>query len=165
MVDGVGERIEDGQLMVMKRIQAALVLLLLILLLLLTTTTTAAMPLVFTDPPISTGTAHLLTTLFAFCYVGSIYLSKTARLTFSSDATHTPEGTPREKLPNERWRNDPDVIRARLISTSIATLVCCVVIFVMLWMVAGDVDDNVRLIFLFTLSPFQYAVPDVRSYS
>lgn len=100
------------------------------------------MPFIFSEPPITTGTAHLLTTLFVFCYVGSLYLSKNARLSFSSDAPRSQDGTAREKQQNERWRDDPDVIRARLLAVGIATLVCCAVVFVVLWQLSGDVDRD-----------------------
>jgi len=88
------------------------------------------MPLVFPSPPISLTTAHCLAAFFAFSYVGSLYIFKNARLSFSkktiSDIT---AGAERRKEHNERWRDDPDVIRARLTVVSISTVLSCGVVF------------------------------------
>ncbi|KAI0693525.1 hypothetical protein C8T65DRAFT_64049 [Cerioporus squamosus] len=81
------------------------------------------MPLVFANPPISLSTAHLFAAFFTFSYVGSLYLSRSARLSFSKGASHTVrDGEERERNSDERWRNDPDVIRARLFAASASTL-------------------------------------------
>ncbi|KAG0701897.1 CAAX protease self-immunity-domain-containing protein [Suillus ampliporus] len=85
-----------------------------------------------TLPLLSTTSAHLLAGLFAFTYVGSIYVSKGARLRFSKRKVNLPEGQARLKLQNERWRDDPDVIKARLLAVSIATLICCLIVFIMM---------------------------------
>lgn len=87
---------------------------------------------------LSITSAHLLSGLFAFIYVGSIYASKNARLRFSKNKVNLPEGQARLKLQNERWRDDPDVIKARLLAVTSATLICCLVVFV----VAGDFGRN-----------------------
>ncbi|KAF7967381.1 hypothetical protein HWV62_34477 [Athelia sp. TMB] len=68
-----------------------------------------AMPLVFPVPPLAPFTAHVLAITFAGAYVGSIYLSKHARLA----------GRPRD---------DPAVIKARLRAVALATLACCAAI-------------------------------------
>lgn len=91
---------------------------------------------------IPTSTAHALAALFATCYVGSIYISKNARLSFSKTKVHLDYGFARLKLQNERWRDDPDVVRARLVAVSSATLVCCAIVFVSM---SAELDntDNV----------------------
>lgn len=81
------------------------------------------MPLGFADPPISTSTAHALAAFFTFSYVGSLYISKSARLSFKNGASsNVPDGEERTKESDERWRNDPDVIRARLLAASLSTM-------------------------------------------
>ncbi|KIK43183.1 hypothetical protein CY34DRAFT_23661 [Suillus luteus UH-Slu-Lm8-n1] len=83
-----------------------------------------------TKPLLSITSAHLLSGLFAFIYVGSIYASKNARLRFSKRKVDLPEGQARLKLQNERWRDDPDVIKARLLAVTSATLICCLIVFI-----------------------------------
>ncbi|KAN0087830.1 CAAX protease self-immunity domain containing protein [Tylopilus felleus] len=78
---------------------------------------------------ISTSTAHVLAALFVTSYVGSIYLSKDARLSFSNTKVCLDYGFSRPKLHNERWRDDSDVIRARLVAVGSATLICCAIVF------------------------------------
>ncbi|KAF8073392.1 hypothetical protein FPV67DRAFT_1477623 [Lyophyllum atratum] len=102
------------------------------------------MPLVFDSPPISTTTAHFLTFLFAFSYVGSLYISKNARLLFSKEAVQS-NGSPREKAKDERWRDDPDVIRARLVAVTIATTLCCGLVFWILRSFVGDRQDGLTM--------------------
>jgi len=85
-----------------------------------------------TLPLLSIASAHLLAGLFAFTYVGSIYASKNARLSFSKRKLNLPEGQARLKLQNERWRDDPDVIKARLFAVSSATLTCCLIVFIVI---------------------------------
>lgn len=94
---------------------------------------------------IPTSTAHFLAALFVTCYVGSIYLSKDARLSFSKTKVYLDYGFARPKLLNERWRDDPDVIRARLVAVSGATLTCCAIVFVL--MSAKLANANVCLSF------------------
>lgn len=80
------------------------------------------MPLFLATPPISVATAHAFAAFFTFSYVGSLYLSKGARLYFKSGVkVDTRPGEEREKESEERWRNDPDVIRARLVAASLST--------------------------------------------
>ncbi|KAG1899674.1 CAAX protease self-immunity-domain-containing protein [Suillus fuscotomentosus] len=85
-----------------------------------------------TKPFLSITSAHLLSGLFAFIYVGSIYAFKNARLRFSKRKVNLPEGQARLKLQNERWRDDPDVIKARLLAVTSATLICCLIVFVVM---------------------------------
>ncbi|KAI0367428.1 Abi-domain-containing protein [Pilatotrama ljubarskyi] len=80
------------------------------------------MTLVFATPPISLSTAHAFAAFFTLSYVGSLYLSKSARLSFKNGVTlSTPPGAQRAKESEERWRDDPDVIRARLLAASMST--------------------------------------------
>ncbi|KAH9848746.1 hypothetical protein C2E23DRAFT_937423 [Lenzites betulinus] len=83
------------------------------------------MPLVFATPPISTSTAHAFAAFFTLSYVGSLYLSKSARLYFKNDVKGASDGRPsqeRVKQSEERWRDDPDVIRARLLAATTSTV-------------------------------------------
>jgi len=99
------------------------------------------MPLVFPFPPLSTTFAHLLSLFFAFAYVGSIYLSKNSRLSFSGKVVQTANGKARPKEQDERWRDDPDVIRARLVAVGSATLVCCLSVIGVIGCFVGDVEN------------------------
>jgi len=98
-------------------------------------------------PPLAlrTPTAHLLALLFSLIYVGSLYISKHSRLSFSTTTNtrsnkeererqnnNTNQGE-REKEQSERWRDDPDVIRARLLAVLCATTVCCSVLVGVVW--------------------------------
>jgi len=89
--------------------------------------------LLFTRPVLSTTSAFFISFSFAAAYVGSLYLSKNARVIFASVKYDGDGKTPRGKLDNERWRDDPDVIRARIIVVMFATLACCLAVFVVLW--------------------------------
>ncbi|KAH9939484.1 hypothetical protein B0H21DRAFT_812760 [Amylocystis lapponica] len=96
------------------------------------------MPIVFATPPISLSTAHALAAFFAVSYVGSLYLSRNARLSFKkSPAPQLREGEQRRQEREERWRNDPDVIRARLLAASLSTVTSCLVVQGTLWRLVG----------------------------
>jgi len=92
--------------------------------------------------PISSTHAHLIALGFACTYVGSLYVFTQARLSFAKDAKGWGgnEGArrQRERLANERWRDDPDVIRARLVAVSLASLVCCASVFYILYRASGS---------------------------
>lgn len=90
------------------------------------------------SPLLSITSAHLLSGLFACIYVGSIYASKSARLRFSNRKVNLPEGQARLKLQNERWRDDPDVIKARLLAVTSATAICCLIVFIVMKNVNRD---------------------------
>lgn len=79
------------------------------------------------NPQLSTKAAHALSFLFAFCYVGSLYISKNSRLSFVKKPLPRSDRLygKREREENERWRNDPEVIQVRLIAAVISTIVCC----------------------------------------
>lgn len=75
------------------------------------------------DLALSIFQAHLLALAFAGSYVGSIYVSQNSRLTYASNS---PTERAKERV---RYRDDPDVIRARLKAVTISTLLSCVVVF------------------------------------
>ncbi|TBU23869.1 hypothetical protein BD311DRAFT_781383 [Dichomitus squalens] len=90
------------------------------------------MPLVFPSPPISLSTAHAFTAFFTFSYVGSLYATKNARLSFKSGVpSNVRDGEERAKDSDERWRNDPEVIRARLLAASLSTLGSVLVVYLL----------------------------------
>ncbi|KIM83543.1 hypothetical protein PILCRDRAFT_819168 [Piloderma croceum F 1598] len=103
------------------------------------------MPLVFPVPPLSTTFAHLLSLSFVFGYVGSIYLSKNSRLSFSGKVIHVANGQARLKEQDERWRDDPDVIKARLVAVGFATLVCCIGVIGVVKCFVGDVEHSTSI--------------------
>ena len=108
--------------------------------------------LTFTAPQLLSSTAYTLSYVFSFLYVGSIYVSARARLSFNPNPAHShPNGRdsqpsqvdsstgPRPKMRNERWRDDKDVIKARLVAVSAATVVCCIIVFYILSDVSSPV--------------------------
>ncbi|EIW81569.1 Abi-domain-containing protein [Coniophora puteana RWD-64-598 SS2] len=66
-----------------------------------------------------TPVAHALALAFASAYVGAIYLDPSARIRLR------PPGSDGRSYGEQRTRDDPAVIRARLRAVSIASLVCC----------------------------------------
>lgn len=100
------------------------------------------MSLLFPVPTISIGVAHIFSLIFAFVYVSSIYLSKNSRLSFSGNTVQTLSGQARQKVYDEKWRDDPDVIKARLAALTCATFICCLIIVVIMAVfVEHFVDD------------------------
>ncbi|KAI0760690.1 hypothetical protein C8Q74DRAFT_1387744 [Fomes fomentarius] len=98
------------------------------------------MPLVFATPPISTSTAHAYAAFFTFSYVGSLYVSRSARLSFKRGASvNLRDGEERSKENDERWRNDPDVIRARLLAASLSTALS---VYAVHWLVQGIIAES-----------------------
>ncbi|KAK0462016.1 uncharacterized protein EV420DRAFT_1528346 [Desarmillaria tabescens] len=83
------------------------------------------------EPPLSPPQATLLALFFVSSYVGSLYISKNARLSFVSKTVKLPDGQIRQKQDKERWRDDSDVIRARLTAVVSSTVLSC---FVVYWM-------------------------------
>jgi hypothetical protein len=69
--------------------------------------------------PLSLRDAHLVNAVLTLGYVLPLYFAKSTRLSFAK----TPEnnGT-RSKGASERWRDDPVVIKARLLSVSLSTI-------------------------------------------
>ncbi|OSD05062.1 hypothetical protein PYCCODRAFT_1362778 [Trametes coccinea BRFM310] len=98
------------------------------------------MPLVFPTPLIPLSTAHAYAAFFTFSYVGSLYLSKSARLSFKHGVTvNARPGEPRVKDSEERWRNDPEVIRARLLAASVSTALSVAAVF---WLVRSVTPES-----------------------
>jgi hypothetical protein len=85
---------------------------------------------------IGTLTTHLLQALFAISYVSSIYLHPNGRLHFKP----TSDG----RIAASRSRNDPVVIKTRLIAVTLATLASCTIVFLVIWKDSNDPSD-VRL--------------------
>ncbi|ETW83755.1 hypothetical protein HETIRDRAFT_240649, partial [Heterobasidion irregulare TC 32-1] len=75
-------------------------------------------------PPLPLNTAHIYNVAVTFGYVFPLYLMKHTRLSFSASPS-AGVGRERVKQPEERWRDDPSVIKARLLSASISTAVAC----------------------------------------
>ncbi|KAI1784169.1 hypothetical protein LXA43DRAFT_976809 [Ganoderma leucocontextum] len=97
------------------------------------------MPLVFPAPPISLSTAHAFAAFFTFSYVGSLYVSKNARLSFRDDVSlNVRDGEERVKKTDERWRNDPGVIRARLFAATMSTVGSVLAVY---WLVGSVIPE------------------------
>ncbi|OCH85481.1 Abi-domain-containing protein [Obba rivulosa] len=89
----------------------------------------------FEHPPLPLPLAHAFAAFFALSYVGSIYVSKNARV--SPNNGQPAPARARAKDPEERWRNDPGVIRARLLAVSLSTLASCVAVLMLMWVTGG----------------------------
>lgn len=74
-------------------------------------------------------TAWLISAFFASSYVGSLYLFPAGRLKFNPERVETGHNTERARALNERWRNDPATIQARLSGVALSTLLSCLVVF------------------------------------
>ncbi|KAK7042327.1 putative CAAX prenyl protease 2 [Favolaschia claudopus] len=84
--------------------------------------------------PISMLSSHLLALSFGATYVGSLYLSKNARLRFSKSPATPPTGPEASQYVRQRRiepgsRDDPAVIRARLTAVTFATLFNCTIVY------------------------------------
>ncbi|GJE85418.1 CPBP family intramembrane metalloprotease [Phanerochaete sordida] len=73
-------------------------------------------------PLLPTWQAHVLAFLVGGSYVGSLYVSQNARLTYES------ENAVDQAKERVRRRDDPDVIRARLTAVTASTVLSCVVL-------------------------------------
>ncbi len=69
--------------------------------------------------PLSLRNAHLINAVLTLGYVLPLYFAKSTRLSFSKTSENN--GT-RSKGASERWRDDPAVIKARLLSVSFSTM-------------------------------------------
>jgi hypothetical protein len=83
-------------------------------------------------PQVSKWAAFGLGGGFAFSYIASLYIFKAGRLVFTARAVEVGPGAERARTENERWRNDPSVIRARLAGVSLSTLASCGAVFAIL---------------------------------
>jgi len=98
------------------------------------------MPLVFPVPPLSTRGANLVAFFFSASYVVSLYLSKHARL----DKSSKPNGSSANGSQN-RTRDDPSVIKARMVAASASTILSCIVVFLLVWHIVDDLENVSRL--------------------
>ncbi|KZT28811.1 hypothetical protein NEOLEDRAFT_1224795 [Neolentinus lepideus HHB14362 ss-1] len=131
-------------------------------------------------PPLSLSSAHILTLLFAATYVGSLYLSKYTRLSFSNKSSRLKNGGSRAKGSSERWRDDPQVIRARLVIVSLVTALCCLTVYTVIHTVSwakvcdhawyytkvrlGFTLSSVESLYPFLLAPLLYLGPIYASF-
>lgn len=92
-----------------------------------------------TSPFLSTSSAHLIASCFAISYVGSLYVSKNGRLSFWSKAGHA-----RSKMGEQRFRDDPVVIKSRLLAVCISTLLSCLTVSWLVWKSGERVRDIYR---------------------
>jgi len=125
------------------------------------------MPLVFPLPPLSKSGAHIISCSFALTYVGSLYVSKNARLSFSPkplEPSHLQDGHERQKSSDERWRDDPDVIKARLMAVCVSTLLSCVSVFLLVWHIVGDHQGSYRVALETTAARLGLSVFDDHSF-
>lgn len=108
--------------------------------------------LLFPEPLLGTSSAHLLSLIFATTYVGSIYFSRRTRLSLRSRNTKSDTDDAGHN-PTKGTRDDPDIIRARLLAVSVATVVCCAGVFSVLW---GRMrwDANVSTYSYYSLSAY-----------
>jgi hypothetical protein len=88
-----------------------------------------------TSVPLSLREAHIINAALTFGYVLPLYLTKFTRLSFAKNSRN--DG-PRPKGPSERWRDDPAVIKARLLSVSVSTMAS---LWVMHYIVAAVQND------------------------
>lgn len=82
-----------------------------------------------TNSPVISGTiSWLLCAFFTLSYVGSLYLARAGRLAFHAPPANVQNGQERVRVANEKWRNDPEVIKARLKAVTLSTLGSCAVV-------------------------------------
>lgn len=93
------------------------------------------MSLWFQDPPLSLLQANILAGFFASSYVGCLYLSQHTRLTYN------PQPDTRDHGKRVRQRDDPDVIRARLVAVSLSTVSSCLVLLLIIWLMTPASSD------------------------
>ncbi|KAG8853660.1 hypothetical protein FRB96_008078 [Tulasnella sp. 330] len=93
-------------------------------------------------PLLTSSTVTALCAFFTFSYVGSIYLARAGRLAFHAPSIDVRNGAERVRVANEKWRNDPEVIRARLNAVTISTVGSCLVIAFVLQRI-GECNDLV----------------------
>jgi len=99
---------------------------------------------------VGTLITQLLQALFAISYVSSIYLHPNGRLQFKSTA----DG----RTTASRSRNDPIVIKTRLIAVTLATVASCAIVFLVVWTQSNGPDRNFsdvldNCLFLLGLAP------------
>ncbi|KIM23733.1 hypothetical protein M408DRAFT_77114 [Serendipita vermifera MAFF 305830] len=92
---------------------------------------------------LSSYTAWILSAFFASSYVGSLYIFPAGRLKFNAERVEVGRDAERARSLNERWRNDPATIQARLAGVTLSTVLSCLVIFAVVtklgsWKVHSD---------------------------
>ena len=88
-----------------------------------------------TTSPLSLQDAHIINAVLTLGYVLPLYLTKFTRLSFSKDLQNN---VTRPKGPSERWRDDPAVIKARLLSVSASTIASVYLMHYILVVVQSD---------------------------
>jgi prenyl protein peptidase len=111
------------------------------------------MPVVFPVPPLSTKGANLVAFFFSASYVTSLYLSKHARLGNSSKSNGS-----NATVSQNRTRDDPSVIKARMLAASTSTVLSCTVVFLLVWHIVDDLE-NVSDLNLVTAATQQNSSP------
>ncbi|KAI0337417.1 hypothetical protein BDW22DRAFT_1364191 [Trametopsis cervina] len=81
------------------------------------------MAVLFSQPPLSVVEAHALAGFCAASYVGILYVLQQTRISYRTESAQD------QAKERARRRDDPDVIRARLIAVSISTVLSCVLVF------------------------------------
>ncbi|KAF8184229.1 hypothetical protein BJ912DRAFT_905692 [Pholiota molesta] len=113
--------------------------------------------LLFPEPLLSTSSASLLSFAFATTYVGSIYFSRRTRLSLGSRNDDAGQNS------TKGTRDDPDIVRARLLAVSVATVVCCAGVFSNLDLTWDATILRLGLTFLPDSSPSFPSLPPLSS--
>ncbi|KIO31420.1 hypothetical protein M407DRAFT_19565 [Tulasnella calospora MUT 4182] len=115
-----------------------------------------------TDSPVISGTlSWLLCAFFTLSYVGSLYLARAGRLAFHAPPVDVPNGQERVRLANEKWRNDPQVIKARLKAVAVSTLGSCAVVVCVVSKFGSGCRTDDRSSFSEALSVLGLSLPSV----
>lgn len=78
---------------------------------------------------LSPSIAWTLSSFFAISYVTSVYIFPAGRLVFTAQQVEVGPQAERARQANERWRNDPATIRARLSGVALSTIGSCLAVF------------------------------------
>ncbi|KAL0960486.1 hypothetical protein HGRIS_005527 [Hohenbuehelia grisea] len=92
--------------------------------------------------PLSSSSAHLLVSFFGMSYVGSLYLTKYTRLSFRPAAQPPQSEQDYGRRPNDRGRDDLEVIQARLVAVTAATILNCLVVFWTIRSIGRGISDG-----------------------
>jgi prenyl protein peptidase len=96
---------------------------------------------------IPSTTAWLLSAFFAVSYVASVYALPGARLVYKTQQVETGPDAARARAQNELSRNDPSVIKSRLIGVSLATLSAISVVYAVVTKAGSwDVSSNAKVL-------------------
>jgi prenyl protein peptidase len=75
------------------------------------------------------STTLLLSAFFAASYVCSLYIFPAGRLRFNNERVEVGRNAERARALNERWRNDPATIQARLSGVALSTVFSCLIVY------------------------------------